>query len=194
MDKTDKNIIRCLQQNARITNQELAEKVNLSPSPCLRRVKALEQSGIIKNYTLEVDAEAYGLPITVFVLVQLDKHSQEVVKHFEQSIAAEEKVLECFVMTGRADYLLKVVVKDLHDYEHFVRHRLHSIGLLFGLYGDIGHALLLKGDYSKALENYSKCKGNLFLIADLKAFKKHGVNHPNIDKAKVLLNQIEGLN
>ncbi len=128
MDKTDRNIIRVLQQNARITNQELAEKVNLSPSPCLRRVRALEASKIIKAYTLEVDNEAYGLPVTVFVRVQLDKHTQEVVKHFEDQIKQQEKVLECFVMTGRADYLLKVVVKDLHDYEDFVRHSLHSIG------------------------------------------------------------------
>lgn len=128
MDNIDKQIIRALQQNARMTNQDLADKVNLSPSPCLRRVKALEKSGIIKAYTLEVDNEAYGLPVTVFVSVQLEKHTQDVVKHFEERIKQDEKVLECFVMTGRADYLLKVVVKDLHDYEHFVRHSLHAIG------------------------------------------------------------------
>lgn len=128
MDKIDRKIIRVMQQNSRITNQELAQTVNLSPSPCLRRVKALEQSGIIKAYTLEVDNEAYGLPVTVFITVQLEKHTTEVVTHFEKCIKLEEKVLECFVMTGKADYLLKVAAKDLHDYEHFVRHSLHAIG------------------------------------------------------------------
>lgn len=128
MDNKDKQIIRIMQKNARITNQELAEAVNLSPSPCLRRVRALEKSGIIKAYTVEVDNEAYGLPVTVFVSIQLEKHTSDVVSHFETRIKNEEKVLECFVMTGSADYLLKVAVKDLHDYEHFVRHSLHDIG------------------------------------------------------------------
>lgn len=128
MDSTDKQIIRELQRNGRVTNQELAELVNLSPSPCLRRVKNLETSGIISGYAAIVDTEAYGLPITVFVRVQLERHTDEVVKHFENEIINTENVLECFVMTGRYDYLLKVVVKDLHDYEHFVRSHLHTIG------------------------------------------------------------------
>lgn len=144
MDKTDKLIIRALQQNARITNQELSERVNLSPSPCLRRVKALEQSGIIKSYTLEVDNDAYGLPVTVFVSVQLEKHTQEVVKHFETQIKNEDKVLECFVMTGRADYLLKVVVKDLHDYEYFVRHRLQAIGSIASIDTSFAYGVVKK--------------------------------------------------
>lgn len=144
MDKTDRKIIRTLQQNARMTNQELAETINLSPSPCLRRVRALEQSGIIKSYTLEVDNEAYGLPVTVFVRVQLDKHTQEVVEHFESEIKQVEKVLECFVMTGRADYLLKVVVKDLHDYEDFVRHSLHSIGCIASIDTSFAYGIVKK--------------------------------------------------
>jgi DNA-binding Lrp family transcriptional regulator len=110
MDQTDRNIIRALQKNARMTNQELADTVNLSPSPCLRRVRSLEHEGIIRSYTLEVDNEAFGLPVTVFVRVQLEKHTQDVVAHFETKIKEQENVLECFVMTGRADYLLKVVV------------------------------------------------------------------------------------
>jgi len=144
MDKTDRNIIRCLQKNARMSNQELADTVNLSPSPCLRRVRALENSGIIKSYTLEVDNEAFGLPVTVFVRVQLDKHTQDVVEHFESQIKNQEKVLECFVMTGRADYLLKVVVKDLHDYEHFVRHSLHSIGCIASIDTSFAYGVVKK--------------------------------------------------
>jgi DNA-binding Lrp family transcriptional regulator len=128
MDKTDRKILRELQRNGRVSNQELAERVNLSPSPCLRRVKQLEKSGLIKGYTAEVDNEAYGLPIIVFVSVQLERHSAEVVKKFEMAVKHVENVLECYVMTGSADYLLKVMVKDLHDYEHFVRHELHEIG------------------------------------------------------------------
>lgn len=128
MDAIDRKIIRILQTNARITNQELAEKINLSPSPCLRRVRALEKSGIIKSYTVEVNNKAYGLPITAFVQVRLDKHTKENVSHFEQSVLSQARVLECFVMTGHADYLLKVLVKDLEDYEHFVRNNLHAIG------------------------------------------------------------------
>lgn len=128
MDKIDRQIIRVLQSNGRITNQELAQLVNLSPSPCLRRVKQLEKQGIIQSYGAVVDAKAYGLPITVFVRVQLERHTKEVVTHFENEIKSTEKVLECFVLTGRSDYLLKVVVKDLDDYEHFVRVHLHPIG------------------------------------------------------------------
>jgi Lrp/AsnC family leucine-responsive transcriptional regulator len=144
MDKTDRNIIRALQKNARMTNQELADTVNLSPSPCLRRVRALEHAGIIRSYTLEVDNEAFGLPVTVFVSVQLEKHTQDVVAHFETKIKEQENVLECFVMTGRADYLLKVVVKDLHDYENFVRHSLHSIGSIASIDTSFAYGVVKK--------------------------------------------------
>ncbi|MFT4655155.1 MAG: Lrp/AsnC family leucine-responsive transcriptional regulator [Patiriisocius sp.] len=144
MDKTDRNIIRALQKNARMTNQELADTVNLSPSPCLRRVRALEHEGIIRSYTLEVDNEAFGLPVTVFVRVQLEKHTQAVVAHFETKIKEQENVLECFVMTGRADYLLKVVVKDLHDYENFVRHSLHSIGSIASIDTSFAYGVVKK--------------------------------------------------
>jgi Lrp/AsnC family leucine-responsive transcriptional regulator len=116
MDRKDREIIRELQVDGRMSNQELAAKVNLSPSPCLRRLRNLENAGIIKGYGVEVDNEAYGLPITVFARVQLEKHT------------ADEQVLECYVMTGVSDYLLKVVVADLHAYEVFVRKVLHPIG------------------------------------------------------------------
>nr|WP_241664431.1 Lrp/AsnC family transcriptional regulator [Ningiella ruwaisensis] len=144
MDNIDRKIIRELQRNGRITNQELAERVNLSPSPCLRRVKQLEASGIIKGYTAEVDTEAYGLPITVFVRVQLERHSTEVVNKFEEAIKNAPNVLECFVMTGPSDYLLKVVVRDLHHYEEFVRKHLHPIGYISHIdtsfaYGTVKH-------------------------------------------------------
>jgi Lrp/AsnC family leucine-responsive transcriptional regulator len=128
MDSKDRQIIRALQRNSRMTNQDLAAEVNLSPSPCLRRVKLLEQSGALKGYTADIDAEAYGLPVTVFVRVSLTGHAEKIVQQFEMQISRLEQVLECFVMTGTSDYLLRVVVADLADYENFVRKRLHPIG------------------------------------------------------------------
>lgn len=128
MDSKDRQIIRALQENGRMTNQELADKVALSPSPCLRRLRALEKSGLILGYNVEVDAKAYGLPVTVFIRIRLEKHSELIVQKFEKKIRKAENVLECHVMTGLADYLLKVVVEDLADYERFVRQELHPIG------------------------------------------------------------------
>ena len=128
MDTKDRQIIRALQRNSRMTNQDLAAKVNLSPSPCLRRVKLLEQNGALKGYTADIDAEAYGLPVTVFVRVSLTGHTEKTVQQFEKQISGLDQVLECFVMTGMSDYLLRVVVADLADYENFVRKRLHPIG------------------------------------------------------------------
>jgi Lrp/AsnC family leucine-responsive transcriptional regulator len=128
MDAKDRQIIRALQRNSRMTNQDLAAEVNLSPSPCLRRVKLLEQSGALKGYTADIDAEAYGLPVTVFVRVSLTGHTEKTVQQFEKQVGCLDQVLECFVMTGISDYLLRVVVADLADYENFVRKRLHPIG------------------------------------------------------------------
>ncbi len=128
MDQKDQQIIRALQRNGRMTNQDLAAEVNLSPSPCLRRLRLLEQSGTITGYSANIDAKAYGLSVTVFVHVKLKSHTEATVKQFELNIARVDQVLECFVMTGASDYLLRVVVADLSDYEDFVRRRLHPIG------------------------------------------------------------------
>ncbi len=128
MDDKDRQIIRALQRNGRMTNQDLAAEVSLSPSPCLRRLKNLEASGAIRGYSVSVDARAYGLPVNVFVRVSLERHTEEAVQHFESRIKAIDEVLECYVMTGLSDYLLRVVVADLDDYENFVRKRLHPIG------------------------------------------------------------------
>ena len=128
MDKKDRHIIRALQENGRMTNQELADKVGLSPSPCLRRLRALESSGVIRGYSVDVDREAYGLPVTVFVRVKLDKHTKETVSNFENQVRKIENIIECHVMTGLSDYLLKVVIEDLASYETFVRKHLHPIG------------------------------------------------------------------
>ena len=128
IDIKDQQIIRALQRNGRMTNQDLAAEVNLSPSPCLRRLKLLETSGVITGYSANIDAEAYGIPVTVFVHIKLASHAEAAVQQFEAAIARVDQVLECYVMTGASDYLLRVVVADLAGYEDFVRKKLQSIG------------------------------------------------------------------
>ncbi|EFP0193163.1 Lrp/AsnC family transcriptional regulator [Escherichia coli] len=127
MDNIDRKIIAELQKDGRLTNQELSERVNLSPSPCLRRVKILENDGIIKGYTVLVDEKAYGLPIIAFVRIRLNSHSAETIQNFEKSIQDEGQILECYIMTGSHDYLLRVLVESLSDYENFIRKRLQPL-------------------------------------------------------------------
>lgn len=127
MDNKDKQIIRALQLSGRLTNQELAETINLSPSPCLRRVRALESAGIIKGYTAVVDEATFGLPITAFVSIRLETHNEETTQKFEQAIQNIDNILDCYVMTGNTDYLLRVVCDSLQGYENFVRKQLHRI-------------------------------------------------------------------
>lgn len=128
MDSKDRQIIRALQQNGRMTNQDLATQVNLSPSPCLRRLRILEESGVLRGYGADVDAKAYGLPITVFVRVRLERHNEADVRRFESRVRAIDEVLECHVLTGASDYQLRVVMPGLDAYEDFIRHRIHPIG------------------------------------------------------------------
>lgn len=128
MDSKDRQIIRALQQDGRMTNQDLAAKVNLSPSPCLRRLRNLEDRGIIRGFSADVDAKAYGLAVTVYIRIRLERHSEDLVHKFESRITALEEVLECHLLTGQADYLLRVMVSGLDAYEAFIRHKIHPIG------------------------------------------------------------------
>lgn len=127
MDAKDRQIVRALQEDGRLSNQDLAARVNLSPSPCLRRVRLLEERGIIIGYSARVDAAAYGLRLTAFIRIQLAKHEQSCVRAFEEAVLKAEEILDCHLLTGEADYLLRVVVADLDAYEQFVRRRLHAI-------------------------------------------------------------------
>lgn len=127
MDSKDRDIIAALQADGRMSNQDLSERVNLSPSPCLRRLRALEDEGVIRGYTAIVDEEIYGLPVTAFVRVRIQVHAQESVNAFEDAIRAMDSVLDCYVMTGDADYLLRVLVSSLRDYERFIREKLHKV-------------------------------------------------------------------
>ncbi|WP_392336795.1 Lrp/AsnC family transcriptional regulator [Loktanella salsilacus] len=127
MDRKDRQIIAALQRNGRLTNQDLAEQVNLSPSPCLRRTRALEERGVIKGYTAIVDEKAYGLPVTALVRISLERHTGAVVDLFEKKVRETAQILDCYVITGSEDYLLRVLVEDLAGYEAFVRTKLHNI-------------------------------------------------------------------
>jgi Lrp/AsnC family leucine-responsive transcriptional regulator len=127
IDRTDYRILHHLQNNARISNTELADAVGLSPSPCLRRVKALEQAGVLKRYAAIVDSKAVGLPISVFVSVSMNRQERVGLESFEATIASYKEVMECYLMTGTADYLVRVVVPDLESYERFLADKLTRI-------------------------------------------------------------------
>lgn len=148
MDSKDRQILRELQGDGRLTNQDLSERVNLSPSPCLRRVRLMEEQGIIKGYTALVAQKAWGLPVTVFIRLKLERHSDEAVNAFEQAIIAMPQVMDCWLMTGRSDYLLRVIAADLDDYEQFVRRKLQRVPGIASIdtsfaYGSVKHAQVL---------------------------------------------------
>ncbi len=127
LDDVDRRLLGALQQNGRLTATELAERVGLTVSPCLRRLRLLEEAGVIKGYTALVDQKRVGLPVSVFVSIKLERQSEEAMRAFEDAIRAAPEVLECYLMTGPRDYLLRVVASDLGDYERFVKARLTRI-------------------------------------------------------------------
>ena len=120
LDTTDWKILRLLQSDARISNVELARQVGLSPSPCLNRVRTLEQSGYINRYVSLLDPLRVGLKVSVFIQVTLEKQIKPALETFERAIRDRPEVMECYLMTGDADYLLRVVVPDLQAVEHFI--------------------------------------------------------------------------
>jgi Lrp/AsnC family transcriptional regulator, leucine-responsive regulatory protein len=127
MDDKDQQILRVLQADGRISNQDLAERVHLSPSPCLRRLRNLEDRGVIRGYAADVDAKACGLPLTAYIRISLSQHSQEFVRGFETRVQRLDEVMECHLMTCGSDYLLRVMVSGLDTYENFIRHSLQPI-------------------------------------------------------------------
>lgn len=127
LDAIDCRILAQLQENARIPNVELAEAVGLSPSPCSRRVKALEDAGVIRRYATLIDPVAVGQSVSVFISVTLDRQSENELEVFESRIAELPEVMECYLMTGDADYLLRVVAPDLETYKRFLMDHLTRI-------------------------------------------------------------------
>lgn len=127
IDEIDRNILDMLQTNARITNVALAESVNLSPAPCLRRVRELEENGIIRSYNTLLDAERLGWPVSVFIKVRLERQVISDLRIFEEHIERFPEVMECYLMTGTSDYLLRVVARDLKSLQMLITDRLASI-------------------------------------------------------------------
>ena len=127
MDKIDKKIVFELQKNGRLSNFDLAEKVGLSPSPCLRRINNLEKKKIISGYTAIIDEELFGYPITAFVSVRLENQTDGTLKVFEEGISHLDEVVDCWLVTGNRDYLLRVVAINLKTYEKFMREDLTKI-------------------------------------------------------------------
>ena len=127
IDIFDRRILKELQRDGRISNVDLAKAVGLSPSPCLRRVRDLEKSGIIDRYGAILNQGAAGLPLSVFVQVTLEKQVETALETFERIIAERPEVLEAYLMTGDSDYLLRIVVPDVSDYEIFLKDHLTRI-------------------------------------------------------------------
>ncbi len=117
LDQIDQKILRHLQENARITNAELADKVGLSPTPCLRRLRRLETEGIIKGYHTEINREALGVNVTVIILVKLEKEDDATLREFEAAIKKRPEVMECYLVTGKFDYFIRAVIPSLAAYE-----------------------------------------------------------------------------
>ncbi|MCZ6511840.1 MAG: Lrp/AsnC family transcriptional regulator [Alphaproteobacteria bacterium] len=127
LDTTDRRILEVLQSDARIANVDLARQVNLSPSPCLRRVRRLEEDGYVRGYVSLLDPAAIGLPVSVFVQVSLEKQVVDALDEFERRIVSHSEVMECYLMTGDSDYLLRVVAPDIAAFQRFLLDHLTRI-------------------------------------------------------------------
>jgi len=135
LDRIDKQLLELLQGNAQWSNLELADKVGLSPTPCARRVKQLEEAGLIKNYVALLDREKLGLKLTAYIGITMDRHTPERFEQFEAEVMTYPEVIECSVVTGQsADYLIKAVVPDMQFYEQFLLGRLTRIPGVSGVH------------------------------------------------------------
>ena len=127
LDAVDLKILTELQRDGSLSNVELAKRVHLSPSPCLARVKALEQAGVIDRYVALANASVLGLGLNVFISISLKEQSKEALATFEQRIAEHDEVMECYLMTGDSDYLIRVALPDIAALEKFILEQLTPI-------------------------------------------------------------------
>lgn len=135
LDRYDRLILEQLQRNGRISNQELADAISLSPSPCLRRVRQLEEEGMIEGYVALLNARKLGLMLMSFIHISMDKHTPERFESFERTVAGFPEVMECHLITGQsADYLLKVIVTDMDAYQQFLLQKLTRIEGVSGVH------------------------------------------------------------
>lgn len=134
LDRYDLQILDILQQDGRISNQDLAERISLTPSPCLRRLHALEESGLITGYRALLDAKKLGLSLTALILISMDQHTPERLSNFEAEVVRIPEVMECLLITGQdADYQLKVVAKDMDAYQELLLNRITRIAGVTGV-------------------------------------------------------------
>ncbi len=117
LDRIDRAILREMQANARISNADLSGKIGLSPSACLRRVQLLERSGLINGYTVLIDEERMGYSASIFVQIELDRQNEDALQAFEAAVEDCPEIVECYLMAGQSDYIMRVLVQDLKDYE-----------------------------------------------------------------------------
>lgn len=135
LDRYDRRILELLQREGRLSNQELAERIGLSPSPCLRRVRSLEESGLISGYRALLDAKKLGLSLMALIQISMDRHTPERFDNFEQRIRDLPEVLECLLVTGHdADYQLKVVVHDMEAYQALLLNKITRIEGVTGVH------------------------------------------------------------
>ncbi|SFR48341.1 transcriptional regulator, AsnC family [Marinobacter daqiaonensis] len=135
LDRTDRRILDALQRNGALNNQQLAEEVGLSPSPCLRRVRALEEAGIIMERVTVLDHKKLGLALTAIILIGMDRHTPERFEEFQRQVAQYPEIQECYLITGQdADYMLKVVVPDMDHYHQFLLNQITRIPGVSGVH------------------------------------------------------------
>jgi Lrp/AsnC family leucine-responsive transcriptional regulator len=135
LDRYDRRILEVLQEDGRISNQDLAERIGLSPSPCLRRVRALEENGIISGYRAMLDPAELGLDLMAILSISMDRHTPERFARFDEAVRRLPEVLECLLITGRdADYQLKVVVRDMEAYQDLLLNKITRIEGVSGVH------------------------------------------------------------
>jgi len=135
LDRYDRHILEALQQDGRISNQELADRIGLSPSPCLRRVRTLEESGLIIGYHARLDAKKLGLTLMALIFISMDRHTPERFANFETRVSELPEVLECLLITGQdADYQLKVIVRDMEAYQELLLDKITRIEGVTGVH------------------------------------------------------------
>ncbi|MEO0398080.1 MAG: Lrp/AsnC family transcriptional regulator [Pseudomonadota bacterium] len=149
LDRQDRAILRALQKDGRLSIQDLSEQVNLSASPCSRRIKRLEETGVILGYKAHLDERKTGAGFSVFVSVRLDRQVDEALQAFEAAIASYDEVVDCWLMTGQQDYLMRVAVADLDEFETFLTGRLTKLSSVAAIESSIPIRAVKKG-FSRA--------------------------------------------
>jgi Lrp/AsnC family transcriptional regulator, leucine-responsive regulatory protein len=135
LDRYDRQMLQILQEDGRISNQDLADRIGLSPSPCLRRLRALEDAGIVTGYRASLNAKALGYSLMALIYISMDMHTPERFENFEQQIRQVSEVLECLLITGQdADYQLKVVVRDMDAFQELLLNRITRIQGVTGVH------------------------------------------------------------